>query len=107
MKVRVSAYRRNGGTFVRSHKRTVDKVIDGDTFRTTRKLNGSNYVRLAGVNTPERNQSGFSNATRELARMVSGEKVSIITRGKSYGRNVGDVRVGRKSVNTAMRRRGY
>ncbi len=34
-------------------RRTVKRVLDGDTFQTYRKVNGSNYVRLAGVNAPE------------------------------------------------------
>ncbi len=36
-------------------RRTVKRVLDGDTFQTYRKVNGSNYVRIAGVNAPELN----------------------------------------------------
>ena len=35
-------------------RRAVKRVLDGDTIQTYRKVNGSNYVRLAGVNAPER-----------------------------------------------------
>ena len=34
-------------------RRTVKRVLDGDTFQTYRKINGSNYVRLARVNAPK------------------------------------------------------
>ena len=35
-------------------KRLVSKVIDVDTFKTYRRVNGSQYIRLAGVNAPEK-----------------------------------------------------
>ena len=47
-------------------RRTVKRVLDGDTFQTYRKVNGSNYVRLAGVNAPEKHQFGGSQATQRL-----------------------------------------
>lgn len=43
-------------------RRTVKRVIDGDTFQTYRKVNGSNYVRLAGINAPEKLKFVYSSS---------------------------------------------
>ena len=37
-------------------KRTVKKIIDGDTFVVSRKIGNTNVVRLANVNAPEKYQ---------------------------------------------------
>jgi endonuclease YncB( thermonuclease family) len=88
-------------------RRTVKKVIDGDTFVVNRKINGTNKVRLAGVGSPEKNQAGGSRATNVLRGLIGGKPVTIIPRGRSYDRVVADVRQDRKLVNKNMRDRGY
>ena len=50
--------------------RKVKRVLDGDTFQTYRKVNGSNYVRLAGVNAPERWQFGGKQATEIFSYII-------------------------------------
>ena len=87
-------------------KRKVDKIIDGDTFRVKRKVNGSNYIRLANVDAPELNTRAGKVAKARL-RKVLGKNVNLITRGRSYSRVVADVRNGRRSVNRQMRKYGY
>jgi len=87
-------------------KRKVDKVTDGDTFRVKRKINGSNYVRLANVNAPEINASGGRTAKARL-KTALGSNANITTRGRSYGRVVADVKNGRRSVNKKMKGYGY
>lgn len=87
-------------------KRQVDKIIDGDTFRVKRKVNGSNYVRLANVNAPEINARGGQTAKVRLKKAL-GKSVNITTKGRSYSRVVADVRNGRKSVNKQMKNYGY
>jgi endonuclease YncB( thermonuclease family) len=84
-------------------RRKVTKVIDGDTFKVSRRVNGSQYVRLAGVNAAEKYQYGGRHATNRLKGMIGGKQVSIIPVGKSYGRTVANVRVNRKSVNKRLR----
>ena len=79
-------------------RRTVKRVIDGDTFQTYRKLNGSNYVRLACVNAPERYQFGGREATLRLKRQIQGKTVTLQPVGKSYSRVVAKVRVNRRLV---------
>lgn len=79
-------------------RRTVKRVIDGDTFQTYRKVNGSNYVRLAGVNAPEKWQFGGRQATERLKRQIQGKTVSLQPVGRSYSRVVAKVRHNRRLV---------
>jgi endonuclease YncB( thermonuclease family) len=84
-------------------RRKVKKVLDGDTFQTHRKVNGSNIVRLANYNAPEKNQHGGKRATNRLRGLIGGKSVTIDPRGKSYGRTVADVFLGRRKINDVMR----
>ena len=77
-------------------RRTVKRVIDGDTFQTYRKIGGSNYVRLAGVNAPEKYQFGGRQATQKLKRQIQGKTVTLQPVGRSYGRVVAKVRRNRR-----------
>ncbi len=79
-------------------RRTVKRVIDGDTFQTYRKVNGSNYVRLAGVNAPELYQFGGEKARDRLKRQIQGKTVTLQPVGRSYSRVVAKVRYNRKFV---------
>jgi endonuclease YncB( thermonuclease family) len=84
-----------------SRKEKVMRVVDGDTFHTSRR---KNPVRLANVDAPERGKKGGSAATRALKGMIQGQEVSIDTVARDkYGRSVANVKVGRRSVNKAMR----
>ncbi|MDP3026692.1 MAG: nuclease, partial [Nanoarchaeota archaeon] len=73
-------------------RRTVKRVLDGDTFQTYRKVRGSNYVRLAGVNAPEKYQFGGAQATNRLKRQIQGKTVTLQPVGRSYSRVVAKVR---------------
>lgn len=79
-------------------RRTVKRVIDGDTFQTYRKVNGSNYIRLAGINAPEKYQFGGSQSTANLKRQIQGKTVTLQPVGRSYSRVVANVRVNRRLV---------
>jgi len=79
-------------------RRTVKRVLDGDTFQTYRKVNGSNFVRLAGVHAPERYQFGGARATSSLKRQIQGKTVTLQPVGRSYSRVVARVRCNRKLV---------
>ena len=83
----------------------VTKVIAGDTFKTDSMKRS---VRLANVNAPEKGSKGSGKATQVLRDFVQGQTVSIesVARDK-YGRSVAKVKVGNRSVNAAMRRKGY
>jgi len=80
----------------------VTRVIDGDTFMTASRKKS---VRLANVDAPERGERGYAKATRELRNMIKGQTVTIDTVARDkWGRAVARVKVGRKSVNNAMKK---
>lgn len=84
-----------------ARKETVTRVIDGDTFKTDRR---THPVRLANVDAPEKGQPGAARATEELRKLVEGKEVAIDTVARdTYGRAVANVKIGRQSVNKAMR----
>ncbi len=56
----------------------VSRVIDGDTFLLSRPLV---RIRLCGVDTPERGQRGYREATQYVKALVAGKKVQCRTVG--------------------------
>ena len=88
-----------------ARKEKVTRVIDGDTFITGSRKNS---VRLANVNAPEKGSPGATAATQSLRNLIQGEQVVIDTVARDkYGRSVANVKIGNRSVNTAMKRKGY
>ena len=82
-------------------KETVTRVIDGDTFETSSRKNS---IRLANVDAPEVGQTGGAKATKDLRSLIAGQTVTVDTLARDkYGRSVANVKVGRLSVNKAMR----
>lgn len=79
-------------------RRKVKRVIDGDTFEVHRKVRGTKFIRLAGVNAPEKSYRDGRQATLRLKRMIEGKIVTLVPRARSYSRIVGDVRHKRRSV---------
>ena len=80
----------------------VVSVTDGDTI-TVLVDREQVKVRLDGIDAPERRQA-FGNAAREkLAALVFDQNVKVITKGKDrYGRTIGTVIAGERSVNLQM-----
>ncbi len=85
-------------------RRTVKKIIDGDTFIVKRKIGNTYVVRLAGVNAPEKYQFGGKKATNRLRGLIGNKTVTIVPVGRSYGRIVADVRRNRKLINRRLRK---
>lgn len=79
-------------------KAKVTRVINGDTFRVPRKA-----IRLANVDAPELGSKGGAKAKNQLKDIIQGKTVAYKPVGTSYGRIVAQVKLGRKSVNQAMR----
>lgn len=85
-------------------KARVQRVVDGDTFRTDK----GRTVRLANVNAPEKGRRGAPEARRHLRELVSRKQVNIdVVAHDRYGRSIANVKVGNKSVNKAMRDKGW
>lgn len=84
-------------------KGKVSQVKDGDTF----KIAYGPWIRLANVNAPELGSKAGSTAKQQLKNLVGGKTVSYEKVGTSYGRIVAKVKVGTKSVNSSMKKKGY
>ena len=76
------------------------RVIDGDTFCGDVSLRAFNmtfhdqHFRLMGVNTPERKQAGYFEATEFTAQHLEGKELTVFIYGKdSFGRWLSDVYV--------------
>jgi len=82
---------------MKSVRRKVQKIIDGDTFKVRKGVNGSQYIRVSGIDAPEKRQLGYMKAKKKLGK-IRGETVTIRPKGKSYGRTVGDVIFKRKKI---------
>ncbi|MDP3990626.1 MAG: thermonuclease family protein [archaeon] len=80
-------------------KRKVKRVVDGDTFEVFKAVRDSHFIRLAGVNAPEKYQKGGIEATNKLRRLIEGKTVTLVPTGRSYGRLVSDVKSSGKKVN--------
>ena len=79
-------------------------VIDGDTFSTQ----DGERIRLQNVNAPEKGQRGAPKARQDLKKLISRKQVGVETVARDrYGRVVAKVKVGNRSVNKAMRDRGW
>jgi endonuclease YncB( thermonuclease family) len=88
-------------------KRTVTRVIDGDTFVVNRKINGTNYVRLANVNAPEKYARGGRTATNVLKGMIAGRTITVNPVGRNYNRIVATASYHRKSINRKLQQKRY
>jgi len=85
-------------------KGKVQKIVDGDTFITST----GKRVRLANVNAPEKGRRGAPQARKDLREVISRKQVNIdVVAHDPYGRAVANVKVGKKSVNKAMRSKGW
>lgn len=74
-------------------------VIDGDTMEVMPDGTRERVrVRIWGIDAPEKNQAGGDAATVSLQGLAEGQQVRVVKRGSSYGRIVGQVRVGGKSA---------
>lgn len=81
----------------RKFLRKVSKVLDGDTVKVNKPVKGSRYIRLAGVNAPEKRQAGYQAAKSQLRSRVGGRKVWVKPVAKDkYGRTVAKIRKVRK-----------
>lgn len=85
---------------------TVARVIDGDTV----EMASGARVRIIGIDTPERGQCGYQEATDHLIRAIEGKPV-ILTSGARddidrYGRELRYVDLGDTDIGLALIRAG-
>lgn len=78
---------------------TVEKVVDGDTI----ELKDGTRIRLAGINTPEKNEPCYWQARLALETLVGGREIKVRMLGTDkYGRALGEVFVGSENINRKM-----
>jgi len=84
-------------------KETVTKIIDGDTFETSRR---KRPVRLANVDAPEKRQPGYQQAKAKLAQLIGGKQVTVDTVARDpYRRAVAKVKADGKSINRQVKQK--
>ena len=89
-------------------RRTVKRVIDGDTIQVSRKIGDTNIVRLAGVNAPEKGTPSGRRATNVLRGAIGGQTVTVKPVARDvYGRVVGNIIYDRRNINRRMRDKEY
>ncbi len=79
------------------------RPVDGDTLRC-----GREQVRIAGVDTPEKGEPGYSEAKERLRQLTEGKTLRIERRARDrYGRTVGKVFADGVDVGKQLRLEGY
>ena len=81
-------------------------ALDGDTLIVP----GPRYVRILGIDTPERGRCGYERATRELTRLLGAGRVELMRDAENrdrYGRLLRYVRKGHVDIGLQMLERGY
>ena len=79
---------------------------DGDTFKLQTQDRGLLTIRFSGSDTPETGQAYWKSARRELARLVSGQPVTVHCYKKSHDREVCKVFTGQTDMGLEMVRHG-
>lgn len=96
-------------TGAQSEVATVTRVIDGDTIDV--RLDGATArVRYIGVNSPEREETCYRDATAANAALVQGQRVTLVrdvSNTDRYGRLLRYVYVGETFVNAELVAGGY
>lgn len=84
----------------------VSRVVDGDTICLQNGL----YVRLIGVNAPEKDEIGSLSAKEKLEQLVLGKSVKLVYEAEKqdkYGRELADVYVNDTFVNYELASAGW
>ena len=90
---------------------TVTYVVDGDTVDVA-KGGKRERIRVAGIDTPERGECGYAQATDHMINLVYGKTVTLSTTGKQdnrdrYGRLIRYLDVGKTDAGYRQIKDGY
>ena len=77
-------------------RRKVKRVLDKDTFETYTKVNGSNFIRIAGMHGAELNTALGRKQRDQMKRKIQGKTVTLQPVSRSYSRVVAKVRHNRR-----------
>lgn len=82
------------------------RVVDGDTFTIDYRDEGETKVRILGIDTPERGDPGYDEATAALKAMIEGKPVTLYyegeTRRDNFGRLLARIEVDGRDVGAAL-----
>jgi endonuclease YncB( thermonuclease family) len=78
--------------------RKVKRVIDKDTLETYTKVNGTNFIRIAGMDGAELDTALGRKQRDQMRRQIQGKVVTLKPVGRSYGRVVAKVRQNRRII---------
>jgi micrococcal nuclease len=84
----------------------VDEVVDGDTIL----IETGEYVRLIGINAPERREDLYEESKKHLESLILGKAVTLksdVTDKDSYGRLLRFVYFNGTNINKEMIKTGY
>jgi endonuclease YncB( thermonuclease family) len=84
----------------------VTRVVDGDTI----DLDNGQTVRLVGIDTPERGQCGYTEAGKNLTRLVLNKRVRLTVSDEDqdrYGRLLRYVNIGNMDAGLRQIKRGF
>jgi micrococcal nuclease len=87
----------------------VVRIVDGDTIEVS-VVGRIEKVRLIGIDTPERGEPGFSEASNYISTLVSGKNVLLwqdVSDRDRYSRLLAYVTVGNRFVNYLLVKNGY
>lgn len=90
-----------------TYQAEVYNVVDGDTVDVMVDLGFKMYtkqrIRLAGLDTPERGQPGYTEAGDRLRALVLNKRVRLVTtRASKWGYFLGELYVDDANVNSIM-----
>lgn len=98
-----------GGNAPSGETATVTRIIDGDTIDVN--LNGETVrVRYLGVNTPERDEPCYQEATEANRLLVSGKTITMVADEEDtdqYDRLLRYIYVGNQFINADLVQQGY
>jgi endonuclease YncB( thermonuclease family) len=99
----------SGGNMPAGEDAIVTRIVDGDTINVT--INGQDFsVRYVGINTPERDEACFSEATQANAFLVQGKTVRLvrdISNTDRFGRLLRYIWVNGVHVNQVLIEQGF
>ena len=75
----------------KSYHCKVQKIIDGDAFKTQSSVDNSQYVRIICLNYPEKDQLEYLPTKQKLTRNIQDNTITVKPKARSYGRIISDV----------------
>jgi endonuclease YncB( thermonuclease family) len=87
------------------------KVVDGDTIDVSNSAGAVTRIRPVGINTPERGQCGFTEATQKLKELIGNQEIILELAGTDdvdkFGRLLRYIEVGGEDVGLSLIEAGH